>query len=68
MLQCDGIAKSVTEKNNRRAGVGSAAKKTVQALTVSFSREGRGFLLYEGIIQIRVGQKEIFSYYPLILL
>jgi len=30
------VAKNVTEKNNRRAGVGEYSKKTEQALTVSF--------------------------------
>ena len=40
MLQWVGLAKSVTEKNNRRVDSGEAAKKTVQAQR----NEGRGFL------------------------
>ena len=35
MLQWAGLAKSVTEKNNRRVGVGNAAKKPYKPLAFS---------------------------------
>jgi len=49
VLQSGGIAKSVTEKNNRRAGVGSGYKrqKSPQRFILS---EGDGFYRHEGII------------------